>query len=75
LVFTAPKESGEAVGSFDIQLTRIVGAAESVTVTANVNETSITLPDSGQRILVRQELLGAQPRTSRRAGLAPGIAH
>ena len=51
----------KSVGSFDIQLTRIVGAAESVTVTANVNETSITLPDPGQRILVRQELLDANP--------------
>jgi hypothetical protein len=48
-------------GSLEVQLTRIVGAAESVTVTANVNETSITVPDPGQRILVRQELLDANP--------------
>jgi hypothetical protein len=36
-------------------------------------ETSITVPDPGQRILVRQELLDANPGTSRRAVSLPSL--
>ena len=45
----------------DIQLTGVSGRNESLTVTANVDEASLTAPDPGQRVLVRQELLDANP--------------
>jgi hypothetical protein len=47
--------------SFDVQLGKVSARNESVTVTANVDEISIALPDPGQRIVVRQEMLDANP--------------
>ena len=51
--------SGSA--SFDIHLEKITSRAESVTVTANIDETSLISPDPGQRIIVRDEALDANP--------------
>ncbi len=51
--------SGSA--SLDIRLEKITSRAESVTVTANIDETSLTSPDPGQRVIVRQEELDANP--------------
>ncbi len=51
--------SGSA--SLDIRLEKITSRAESVTVTANIDETSLTSPDPGQRIIVREEALDANP--------------
>jgi len=51
--------SGSA--SLDIHLEKITSRAESVTVTANIDETSLTSPDPGQRIIVREEALDANP--------------
>src|SRR5271166_6387556 len=49
------------VTSFDVLLGKISARNESVTVTANVDETTMTAPDPGQRVMVRQELLDANP--------------
>jgi len=51
--------SGSA--SLDIHLEKLVSRAESVTVTANIDETSLTSPDPGERVIVRQEALDANP--------------
>ncbi len=51
--------SGSA--SLDIHLEKITTRAESVTVTADIDVTSLTSPDPGQRIIVRQEELDANP--------------
>jgi len=51
--------SGSA--SLDIHLEKITSRAESVIVTANIDETSLTSPDPGQRIIVREEALDANP--------------
>lgn len=47
--------------SIDVRLGKLSSRKESVTVTANVDETSITSPDPAQRVLVRQEMLDANP--------------
>lgn len=54
-------DSGTNGQRIEILLTKIKGSSESITVTANVNETSVTSPDPGERILVRQEMLDANP--------------
>jgi len=51
--------SGSA--NLDIHLEKITSRAESVIVTANIDETSLTSPDPGQRIIVREEALDANP--------------
>jgi len=47
--------------SFDIQLEKLATHNESAYITANVDEISITSPDPGERVLVRQEMLDANP--------------
>src|ERR1039457_1918321 len=50
---------GSGSASLDIHLEKITSRAESVTVTANIDETSLISPDPGQRIIVREEELDA----------------
>jgi hypothetical protein len=52
---------GSGSASLDIHLEKITSRAESVTVTANIDETSLISPDPGQRIIVREEELDANP--------------
>jgi hypothetical protein len=47
--------------TFDVQLQSLAVHSESITVTARVAETSITSPDPGETVFVRQELLDANP--------------
>lgn len=49
------------LANLDVRLGKLSSRSESVTVTANVDETSITSPDPAQRVLVRQEMLDANP--------------
>jgi len=45
----------------DIRLEKLATRSESATVTANIDEISIVSPDPGERVLVRQEMLDANP--------------
>jgi hypothetical protein len=44
-----------------ISLTQLATRMESVTVTADVNQTDIVSPDPGEKVFVRQDLLDANP--------------
>jgi Carboxypeptidase regulatory-like domain len=48
-------------GPVTLQLAKLIGPNQTVAVTANVEETSLTAPDPAERVLVRQELLDANP--------------
>jgi hypothetical protein len=52
-----------SVGNPDLTITvsQIASRVENVTVTADVNETDVLTPDPGERVFVRQDLLGANP--------------
>lgn len=52
-----------AVGlpSFDVRMEKLSARNEIITVTANVDETSLNAPDPGQRVIVRQDMLDANP--------------
>ena len=45
----------------EIQMTQLSSRIESVTVTADVNESDVLSPDPGEKVFVRQELLDANP--------------
>src|ERR1039458_1700919 len=47
--------------SIDIQLQKLATRNESASVTASLDTISITSPDPGERVLVRQEMLDANP--------------
>jgi hypothetical protein len=44
-----------------LRLERVTGAAEEVIVTSDVSEIALNAPDPSQRVLVREELLDANP--------------
>lgn len=44
-----------------ISLTQLSPRTESVTVTADINQTDVLSPDPGEKVFVRQELLDANP--------------
>jgi hypothetical protein len=52
--------SGSAV-TVDIQLDTLTAKQETITVTADVNDSNILFPDPAQRVFVRQETLDANP--------------
>ncbi len=45
----------------DLQFIRLEHRTESVTITADVTQQSVTQPDPAQRVLVREEILDANP--------------
>jgi len=45
----------------DIQMTELASRIETVTVTADVNQSDVLSPDPGEKVLVRQDLLDANP--------------
>jgi len=45
----------------DIQLTELASRIETVTVTADVNQSDVLSPDPGEKVFVRQDLLDANP--------------
>ena len=47
--------------SVDIQMTELVSRIETVTVTADVNQSDVLSPDPGEKVFVRQDLLDANP--------------
>ncbi len=47
--------------SADVQLGKLAEKQESITVTADVKESSVLFPDPAQRVYVRQETLDANP--------------
>jgi hypothetical protein len=49
------------VANFDMRLGKIRARNESVTVTADVNESDVLSPDPGEKVFVRQDLLDANP--------------
>ena len=49
------------VSNFDLRLGKISARNESVTVTADVNESDVLSPDPGEKVFVRQDLLDANP--------------
>lgn len=50
-----------SVTAFNVSLTKISVRNESVTVTADVNESDVLSPDPGEKVFVRQDLLDANP--------------
>jgi hypothetical protein len=50
-----------ASGPLELRLNQVAAAAESVFVTAGVSEVTFTAPDPSQKLLVREELLDANP--------------
>jgi hypothetical protein len=49
------------VVNFDLRLGKVSVRNESVTVTADVNESDVLSPDPGEKVFVRQDLLDANP--------------
>ena len=47
--------------NFDVRLGKVSARNESVTVTADVNESDVLSPDPGEKVFVRQDLLDANP--------------
>ena len=47
--------------NFDMRLGKVSVRNESVTVTADVNESDVLSPDPGEKVFVRQDLLDANP--------------
>ena len=45
----------------DIQMTELASRIETVTVTADVNQSDVLSPDPGEKVFVRQDLLDANP--------------
>jgi carboxypeptidase family protein len=45
----------------EIQMTQLASRIETVTVTADVNQSDVLSPDPGEKVLVRQDLLDANP--------------
>ncbi|MGB7603410.1 MAG: carboxypeptidase-like regulatory domain-containing protein [Candidatus Sulfotelmatobacter sp.] len=45
----------------EIRMGQLSSRIENVTVTADLNETDVLSPDPGEKVFVRQELLGANP--------------
>jgi len=45
----------------EIQLTQLASRIETVTVTADVNQSDVLSPDPGEKVFVRQDLLDANP--------------
>src|SRR5271168_1097107 len=50
-----------SVANFDVNLGKISARSESVTVTADVNESDVLSPDPGEKVFVREDLLDANP--------------
>ena len=50
-----------SVANFEVRLEKIAAQNESVTVTADVNESDVLSPDPGEKVFVRQDLLDANP--------------
>src|ERR1035438_7237938 len=49
------------VVNLDVRLGKVTVPNESVTVTADVNESDVLSPDPGEKVFVRQDLLDANP--------------
>ena len=47
--------------SIEIQMTQLASRIETVTVTADVNQSDVLSPDPGEKVFVRQDLLDANP--------------
>src|SRR5215469_6123186 len=60
-VVTRSLDSQADGSKIQIGLTRLVAPSESITVSASVNQTTVTSPDPAERVLVRQEMLDANP--------------
>ena len=56
---TLPGGAGDS--RIEIQMRELASRAETVTVTADVNETDVLSPDPAEKVFVRQELLDANP--------------
>ena len=56
----------------EIKLTQLASRIDSVTVTADVNESDVFSPDPGERVFVRQDLLDANPGRSGAPVSIPG---
>ena len=48
-------------GPIDLRLERVAAVSEEVIVSANISEIAMSSPDPSQRVLVREELLDANP--------------
>jgi len=59
LVRNADLES--ATGPLELRLEQVAGAIEQVIVTADLSEVALTSPDPSEKVLVREELLDANP--------------
>ena len=53
--------SGDAPVQIDLQFDRLAVRSDAMTVTADVKDTDIEHPDPAQRVLVREEILDANP--------------
>ena len=51
----------DANSPIDIQMTELASRIETVTVTADVNQSDVLSPDPGEKVFVRQDLLDANP--------------
>jgi hypothetical protein len=59
--------------SLDVRVEKLAIRNESVTVIANVDDTSLTAPDPGQRVIVRQDMLDANPGRPGAPVSIPGV--
>jgi hypothetical protein len=61
--FEAVEETLAVAGAvnLDMRLGKVRRRNESVTVTADVNESDVLSPDPGEKVFVREDLLGANP--------------
>jgi hypothetical protein len=53
--------SGEASRSMNLQFSGLASQNESVTITADVSDAGVFLPDPAQRVMIRDETLDANP--------------
>jgi hypothetical protein len=51
----------DGTSPIEIQLTELASRIETVTVTADVNQSDVLSPDPGEKVFVRQDLLDANP--------------
>jgi Carboxypeptidase regulatory-like domain len=58
---TKPLTISSSVANLDLRFGKIAAHNESVTVTADVNESDVLSPDPGEKVFVRQDLLDANP--------------
>jgi hypothetical protein len=58
---TSKLELNSATGHLELRLEQVAAASEEVVVSADVSEVGLTSPDPSQKVLVREELLDANP--------------